>query len=49
VKGAIEIVPVQWFDEVLERALESQPVPLPEAASPPPPPAADARPVVTKH
>jgi len=51
VKNAIEIVPVQWFDEVLERALESQPSPLPESASPPPAPApaADARPIVTKH
>src|SRR6187549_840991 len=29
VKSAIEIVPVQWFDEVLERALESLPSPLP--------------------
>ncbi|QJR11669.1 Lon protease [Usitatibacter rugosus] len=51
VKSAIEIVPVQWFDEVLERALESQPTPLPESASPPPAPApaADVRPIVTKH
>jgi ATP-dependent Lon protease len=51
VKNAIEITPVQWFDEVLERALESQPTPLPESASPPPAPApaADVRPIVTKH
>jgi ATP-dependent Lon protease len=51
VKSAIEIVPVQWFDEVLERALESLPTPLPESASPPPAPApaADVRPIVTKH
>ncbi len=49
VKSAIDIVPVQWFDEVLERALESLPTPLPEQASPPPPPAPEVRPVVTKH
>src|SRR6476619_4512227 len=51
VKSAIEIVPVQWFDEVLERALESLPSPLPESASPPPAPApaADVRPIVPKH
>ncbi len=49
VKSAIEIIPVQWFDEVLERALESKPMPLPEQAAPPPPPAPEARPVVTKH
>jgi ATP-dependent Lon protease len=49
VKSAIEIIPVQWFDEVLERALETKPVPLPESASPPPPPAPEVRPVVTKH
>ncbi|QJR15649.1 endopeptidase La [Usitatibacter palustris] len=50
VKAAIEIVPVQWFDEVLDRALERKPVPLPDAASPPPPPAAEpVQPVITKH
>jgi ATP-dependent Lon protease len=49
VKSAIEIVPVQWFDEVLDRALETKPVPLAEATSPPPPPAPEVRPVVTKH
>src|SRR4249919_2185520 len=32
VKSAIEIVPVRWFDAVLERALERKPEPLPEAA-----------------
>ena len=30
VKNGLEIVPVRWIDKVLELALESQPVPLPE-------------------
>ena len=30
VKNAIEIVPVRWIDKVLERALETKPMPLPE-------------------
>ena len=30
IKGRIEIVPVKWIDQVLERALASVPVPLPE-------------------
>ena len=37
VKNAIEIMPVQWIDEVLERALERKPEPLvdtPVAAPP---------------
>ncbi|HWH40097.1 MAG TPA: endopeptidase La [Usitatibacter sp.] len=51
VKSAIEIVPVRWFDAVLERALERKPEPLPEAApaTPPATPAPETRPVVTKH
>jgi ATP-dependent Lon protease len=50
VKTAIEITPVQWFDEVLERALERKPEPLADAPAAPPLPAAEpARPVVTKH
>jgi ATP-dependent Lon protease len=50
VKSAIEIVPVRWFDAVLERALERKPEPLPESApATPPAPAPEARPVVTKH
>jgi ATP-dependent Lon protease len=50
VKSAIEITPVQWFDEVLERALERKPEPLSDAPAAPPLPAAEpARPVVTKH
>src|SRR4051812_36606144 len=50
VKNAIEITPVQWFDEVLERALERKPEPLPESApATPPAPAPEVRPVVTKH
>ncbi len=51
VKNAIEIIPVQWFDEVLERALERKPEPLVDspAASLPAAAAAEVRPVVTKH
>ena len=49
VKNAIEITPVQWFDEVLERALERKPEPLAETPAAAPPPAPEARPVVTKH
>jgi len=30
IKDRIEIVPVRWFDKVLEHTLERQPVPLPE-------------------
>jgi ATP-dependent Lon protease len=51
IKGAIEVIPVRWFDEVLERALERMPVALAEEAATTPPPAAPepAVPVVTKH
>jgi len=49
VKNAIEITPVQWFDEVLERALERKPEPLPETAAAVPPPAQEPRPQVVKH
>jgi ATP-dependent Lon protease len=50
VKNAIEITPVQWFDEVLERALERKPEPLVETPAVGPVPAAEpVRPVVTKH
>ncbi|MGZ5098105.1 MAG: endopeptidase La, partial [Usitatibacter sp.] len=49
VKNAIEITPVQWFDEVLERALEHMPTPLVDAAPAAVPPAPEVRPVVTKH
>ncbi|HXZ49289.1 MAG TPA: endopeptidase La [Usitatibacter sp.] len=49
VKSAIEIVPVRWFDEVLERALERKPEPVAEAPVAPPPAAPEQRPVVTKH
>jgi ATP-dependent Lon protease len=49
VKGAIEIVPVRWFDQVLERALERKPEPLPDTPVAPPPAPPEARPVVTKH
>jgi ATP-dependent Lon protease len=30
IKDRIEIIPVKWFDQVLEHTLERQPVPLPE-------------------
>jgi ATP-dependent Lon protease len=50
IKGAIEVIPVRWFDEVLERALERMPVALAEEAATPPPAAPEpAVPVVTKH
>src|SRR5687767_10292961 len=50
VKNAIEITPVQWFDEVLERALERPPQALSDTPAVAPPPAAEPpRPVVTKH
>ena len=31
VKGAVDIVPVRWIEEVLELALERMPEPLPES------------------
>ncbi len=34
VKGQIEIIPVRWVDKVLEVALESMPVPLPDDEAP---------------
>ncbi len=52
VKAAVEIIPVRWFDEVLERALERKPVPVsdePVAAAPPAAPGPEVRPIVTKH
>jgi ATP-dependent Lon protease len=49
VKSAIEITPVQWFDEVLERALERKPEPLVDSPATPLPPAPEARPQVVKH
>ena len=33
IKNKIEIVPVKWIDQVLERALQSLPVPLPEVVA----------------
>ena len=32
IKNTLEIVPVKWIDQVLERALERKPEPLPESA-----------------
>ena len=49
VKNAIEITPVQWFDEVLERALERKPEPLVDTPVVTPVPAPEPRPVITKH
>ncbi len=53
VKGQLEIVPVRWIDEVLDRALETKPVPVADAAPATPPPAAAPAPaadgVVVKH
>jgi ATP-dependent Lon protease len=51
VRGAIEIIPVRWIDDVLDRALERKPVPLSEDKAPavPPPAPAEGAPVVVKH
>jgi ATP-dependent Lon protease len=53
VKGEIEIIPVRWIDEVLDRALETKPVPLADVSQASPPPAAAPAPagegVVVKH
>jgi ATP-dependent Lon protease len=49
VKNAIEITPVQWFDEVLERALERKPEPLADSPVTPPPVPPAERPAVMKH
>ena len=51
-KGQIEILPVRWIDEVLERALEHMPVPVADESAAAPPPAATApsgEPLVVKH
>ena len=41
VKNKLEIVPVKWIDEVLERALERQPEPRKAADAATPPPVGD--------
>jgi len=53
IKNRLEIRPVRWIEQVLEAALERQPVPLPEAAAEAPAvpsaPAADESPALIKH
>ena len=50
IKNAIEIVPVRWFDAVMEHALERQPEPLTEAeAAAVPAQAADGAPGLRAH
>jgi len=44
VKNHLEIVPVKWIDQVLERALERMPEPLKVAEVPPPPVGEDKSP-----
>ena len=39
VKNKLEILPVKWIEQVLEKALERQPEPLPAAVEATPPPA----------
>jgi len=50
IKNKLEIIPVRWIDQVLEHALESKPVPLPDepvAAAPAAPEASAGSNVVT--
>ena len=54
IKNRLEIHPVRWIEQVLERALERQPTPLADdadktEASVPPTPAADDKSAVIKH
>ena len=53
IKNRLEIRPVRWIEEVLDAALERQPLPLPEPAADAPatvPAAAtDEAPAVIKH
>ena len=51
VKGQVEIIPVRWIDEVLDRALETKPVAPSDEAPATPPPAANpaATAPVVKH
>ena len=55
IKNRLDIHPVRWIEQVLEKALERQPMPLaddkPESDTPavPPAPAADDKSPVLKH
>jgi len=55
IKNRLDIHPVRWIEQVLERALERHPTPLPEekeaSETPPvpPTPAADDKTPVLKH
>jgi ATP-dependent Lon protease len=52
IKDKLEIMPVKWFDRVLELALERVPQPLPakaEATEPPPIAVPEVKPAVIKH
>src|SRR5207249_1510348 len=53
IKNRLDIRPVRWIEQVLEAALERQPVPLVEApadaAAVPPTPAAEEKPALIKH
>ena len=54
IKNKLDIHPVRWIEQVLERALERQPTPVTDdadkaEATVPPAPAADDKSVVIKH
>jgi ATP-dependent Lon protease len=54
IKNRLDIHPVRWIEQVLERALERQPSPIVDdaektEATPPPAPATDDKSAVIKH
>jgi ATP-dependent Lon protease len=52
IKNRLEIQPVKWIEQVLQAALETMPIPLPEEVvveTPAPAPAATEPPAVIKH